>query len=343
MLDDHDDNICRALIQDGYSRCTARMDRDDPAQKARAAFCLGVVKQDASFCGRSGDLALDCRNLVKIRDLQDAASELEPVAPPSDTATPDTAVAPERPLTPGPSVVDAKGFTTRPTIVEDAFVRKFRVRFPEDERSTSALRDLFRSGARIMEDGELKILEGEPMYQHRQKEIAALRASSTFELDLGKTRVTRQQIAWMERHEAPLSFESPAQYRQFQSELAALLKTAGLKDAFVTLKGTATTFYSENPRKPLGHHFDANPKEPADLDLGLGSATLLERMAARGIRPSAKIPTIFRQADTGTAAPELGVFTRRWGQILGRPVNFVALTSAARPTLGKADYLVVGG
>ena len=85
------------------------------------------------------------------------------------------------------------------------------------------------------------------------------------------------------------------QYNQFQGEVQTALQQAGLEDASIEIKGTATSFYSENPHKPLGHHFDANPADPADIDLGVASSEMIERMQSIGFVAHPEIPTFTRQ------------------------------------------------
>ena len=333
-LDDHDESICRALISDSYSRCTTHLDRDSERGAENAAFCTALVKQETSYCSRAGNLAIDCRALVDILDAK-LRAELEDIG--ITRAESDSSV-----LSATEEVLDAEGFIERPNIVEDTFIHRFHREFPDDRSSSATLRKLFRDGARFSDTGELVNLHGEQMYERRKLEIDTLTRSPIFSKDLATLDIGEQRVAWMVSGECPLSFDHPRQYQQFQKELKGLLKEVGLDDAFVTLKGTSTTFYSENPRKPLGHHFDANLKEPADLDLGLGSKKLIAALAGSGVEASAKIPTIFHTADTLQQVPVLAVFADRWGSMLNRPVNFVALTSGGRPSLGKADYLVVG-
>lgn len=83
---------------------------------------------------------------------------------------------------------------------------------------------------------------------------------------MAKVGVTDSQISQMFAKEAPLGFESPEQFSRFSEELNDALDASGLPDAQVGLKGTSTTFYSENPGKPLGHHWDADLLNPGDYD-----------------------------------------------------------------------------
>ncbi|MBK8258631.1 MAG: PAAR domain-containing protein [Polyangiaceae bacterium] len=160
------------------------------------------------------------------------------------------------------------------------------------------------------------------------------------EHDAKKVGVTMQQIALMQAGKCPLSFKSVEQFEEFKKELNELTKAIGLGDAVLRMKGTSTTFYSENPGKPLGHHFDANPNELADVDIGLESKTLTEQMAAAGVSPNPKIPSIFKTKDVMKSHPKLQAFSQKWTQKLGRDVNFVGLVDPSNPPAAPTDYLL---
>jgi hypothetical protein len=112
------------------------------------------------------------------------------------------------------------------------------------------------------------------------------------------------------------------QFSQFKNGLNAALKQAKLDDADVGLKGTSTTFYSENPSKPLGHHWDANPSAKGDYDLNVTSPTMINELKQNGIVPSAKYG-VYKTRDMEANFPHLDAFQKEWSSTLDRDVNFV--------------------
>lgn len=93
------------------------------------------------------------------------------------------------------------------------------------------------------------------------------------------------------------------------------------------MKGTSTTFYSENPGKPLGHHWDADPVNPGDYDLNITSDKMVSKMQDLGISPSEKYG-VFKTRDIQETFPELDEFRSGWSKELGRDVNFVGYPKA---------------
>ncbi len=158
--------------------------------------------------------------------------------------------------------------------------------------------------------------------------------------DAAKVGVTVERLKLMEEGQCPLSFSTPELFQEFKKELNKLMKELGLGDAVLRMKGTSTTFYSENPSKPLGHHFDANPKEPADVDIGLESKALTAMMAAANVPPNPKIPSIYKTKDVMLQQPKLQAFAGKWTEKLGRDVNFVGLVDPSNPPAAPTDYLL---
>ncbi len=158
--------------------------------------------------------------------------------------------------------------------------------------------------------------------------------------DAAKVGVTAERLKAMDEGKCPLSFPSAEVFHEFKKELHDLMTDIGMADAVLRLKGTSTTFYSENPGKPLGHHFDANPKEPADVDIGIESKALTQQMAAAGVSPNPKIPSIFKTKDVMLQQPKLQAFSQKWTQKLGRDVNFVGLVDPSKPPAAPTDYLL---
>jgi hypothetical protein len=174
----------------------------------------------------------------------------------------------------------------------------------------------------------------------RQINNGHLRNSPLFGRDMNRVGVTEADIEAMMQGRKPLGFTSEAQYQQFSEELSEALVADGLADAEIGLKGTATTFYSENPGKPFGHHWDADPANIGDYDLNMTSGTMVDVMDDLGIAVSDKYG-IYRAEDIASNFEALQAFRERWTELLGRDVNIVGLPEA--PPRDVTEYIVVAG
>lgn len=90
----------------------------------------------------------------------------------------------------------------------------------------------------------------------------------------------------------------------------------------VGLKRTSTTFYSENPNKRLGHHWDADPAKLGDYDINITNPTMKAKLDELGIAPSEKYG-VFKTKDINNTFQPLNDFRTKWSGELGRDVNFV--------------------
>jgi len=180
----------------------------------------------------------------------------------------------------------------------------------------------------------------DPRIAQRQLDNAELRDGDRFATDQATAGVDAADIGAMFDGRRPLGFTSEAQYAQFSDELAEALRDAGLDDAEIGLKGTATTFYSENPGKPLGHHWDADPENPGDYDLNLTSEKMVVELESRGLEPHPDYG-VFRTRDIEAAFPALDEFQTRWSEVLGRDVNVVGYPEPTFRDL--TEYVVVDG
>ena len=169
----------------------------------------------------------------------------------------------------------------------------------------------------------------------------ALRNGATFEDDLLKAKVTKADIKLMDAQKKPLGFSSKEQYRKFQEELSDALRKDGIPKSEVGMKGTATTFYSENPGKKFGHHWDADPLNPGDYDLNIGGGDFIERMKKSGALPSEKYG-IFKTKDVVKEFPNLDEFSSKWSKSLGRDVNFVGYPNAQVPSRDTTEFVLRG-
>lgn len=161
----------------------------------------------------------------------------------------------------------------------------------------------------------------------RRFENTALKQSPQFGKDMAKVGVNKNQIDLMFSKEVPLGFKNQEQFVKFQKNMTAALKKDGLDDSKVGLKGTATTFYSENPNKVLGHHWDAKkPTELGDFDLNLSSKIMTNHMNKLKIKPNEQYG-VFTNRHMRSQFPELEKFSKDWKKTLGRDVNFVGYPS----------------
>jgi hypothetical protein len=176
----------------------------------------------------------------------------------------------------------------------------------------------------------------------RQEENARRMNSPQLARDMERAHVSAQQIEWMRRKLCPLGFKNPDQYQEFRRELQEVLRATELKDVHVGLAGTASAFYSENPRKPSGHFFDENPAEPADIDFNLAGPAILQQLQAAGKKPHPTISDIYRNRDVFDAFPKLRELAEKWSRVLQREVSFVTMTGL-HPWRSPTEYVVVQG
>jgi hypothetical protein len=208
---------------------------------------------------------------------------------------------------------------------------------PVPERATSQPRPVQKEPrATLAPETPPKVVS--PIEQ-RRADNARLRKGPQFQEDMKKVGVTKEQVALMEAKEVPLGFKSREQFQQFKQELDVALKQDGLGDADVGMKGTATTFYSENPGKRLGHHWDADPANPGDFDLNITSKKMVGEMDSAGVKPSEKYG-VFKTRDVEAQNPELRRFAKKWSKELGRDVNVVGYTE---PQARDATELILRG
>ena len=176
-----------------------------------------------------------------------------------------------------------------------------------------------QSGGSGASDAPPRVLS---VIEQRRIDNANLRSSAKFPEDIKRAGVTGEQISQMDAKKTPLGFKDEGQFQQFKQELDGVLSKSGLGDADVGMKGTATTFYSENPGKPLGHHWDADPANRGDFDLNLTSRKMVDRMDAANVKPSEKYG-VFKTSDVEAQNPDLRSFAKKWTKELGRDVHFV--------------------
>jgi len=102
--------------------------------------------------------------------------------------------------------------------------------------------------------------------------------------------------------------------------------------------GTPTSFYSENPRQPEGHHFDSAGPGTTDIEIDLHSPELAARMFERTpqgapdqrIMRSGKWAFFQNEGPAGfyRTCPQLLVLARKWSDRLERDIEFRLRLSA---------------
>jgi hypothetical protein len=119
--------------------------------------------------------------------------------------------------------------------------------------------------------------------------------------------------------------------------------------------GSATTFYSGNPDKPLGHHFDRERAagKMSDVDIDLHSPELVEHMLTLenpAVNDKVMIGgerTIFKSGGhngTYSQFPELEKFAERWKENLGRDVDIklkidlTPIDNITKPAVGPIEF-----
>lgn len=183
----------------------------------------------------------------------------------------------------------------------------------------------------------VRVLSDKGLIAQRVIDNQQLRNSPQFADDMAKVGVDDAMIARMWAKEAPLGLKNEDQFNLFKTEMDDAFKQAGLTDAEVGLKGTSTTFYSENPSKRLGHHWDADPANLGDYDINITSPTMKGRLDELGIAPSEKYG-VFKTKDINNTFQPLNDFRTKWSGELGRDVNFVGYPKAV--TRDSTEYIL---
>jgi hypothetical protein len=156
--------------------------------------------------------------------------------------------------------------------------------------------------------------------------------------DLAAVGVTREQYDLMMEGDprVPLGFESQAQLEEFKADIERAL--AGITvdgkpvTAVVQVMGTSTSFYSGNPDKAEGHHWDKKGIGKSDYDIDVISPELVKVMlqnpdaAANDVVLRNGERVIFKSSGPGgffEAFPQFADLAREWKDKLGgRDVDF---------------------
>jgi hypothetical protein len=156
----------------------------------------------------------------------------------------------------------------------------------------------------------------------------------------------------------PLGFKDEAQFNWFKTEVRDTLTGLKTSDgrpvtAIVKQVGSATSFYSRNPDKPLGYHWDSKGIGMRDLDFEVRSPELADHML--GVETAAANPkmviagehTIFKnnapeEGGFFQQCPELASLAQRYSDELGREVDFkLRLDRTPVSEIPKQNYFVL--
>ncbi len=182
--------------------------------------------------------------------------------------------------------------------------------------------------------GEITTATFDAHCERRKLANAWLMTRPIFMNDLSALGLTCNDMYELFAQLKPLGFENRRQFRHFAHEILRACKESGLPDVVLTVKGTSTNFYSENPRKPRGHRWDADPKNPGDYDISMTSETMNGRMARDKVALHPKCG-IWRKEDIYARYPKVDAVMKRWTNILARDVNAAGDVTAAP---GVTDY-----
>lgn len=183
----------------------------------------------------------------------------------------------------------------------------------------------------------------------RMRAMEENKSSGRIYADAARIGIAPEHIDRMLARQVPLAFPDQASYRQFQQELQTVLEQCGLGDCSITSGGTATDFYSKNPRKPVGWHFDTPQSEkPSDLDLFITGPGFLNVMRAHhaysypprefshAVDPAttARLPQqLYPWTEVMKHFPELVDFVNKWERALGREITVVGMSEGKDPTV----------
>lgn len=164
----------------------------------------------------------------------------------------------------------------------------------------------------------------------------------------------------------PLAFDSPEQFEQFKAELAGLVDSLQVNgkpiSAAAKVIGTSVNFYSGNPKKPLGHHYDRLGAKTGDVDIELMSPELTRAMLQDpASQANEKVvvggkKTIFKNQIQGAQGqlleggfhskfPAFKSLCDKWSKVLGREVDIklrIDMTPPSKvpkPTGGPIEIL----
>jgi hypothetical protein len=159
----------------------------------------------------------------------------------------------------------------------------------------------------------------------------------------------------------PLGFKDQAQLAAFKADLEQVIDGTRVKGqpitALVLVTGASTTFYSNNPDTPEGHHWDSSGLGTSGYDIDVFSPELLrgwlENPNARAneeLLEDGKRVYCRNNGEAGffQAFPQFESLVRRWEKALGRAIDLrlrLTLTPVAQlpdpPAVGPGPILLL--
>ncbi len=163
---------------------------------------------------------------------------------------------------------------------------------------------------------------------------------------LAIARVSDEDYLDLLYHFKPLGFRTRSQFTEFSNQLSAVLSLLDETGcARSRIHGTATTFFSENPKKGLFHHFDRiGGSELSDIDVTVYSVGLLKQgeewLQKNPEDRSRNYDDIFSRRQLMNQFSFLGDFIGYWTARLGREVNIIGIKYFVSGEPSDNDFVI---
>ncbi|OUR96213.1 hypothetical protein A9Q84_07595 [Halobacteriovorax marinus] len=136
-----------------------------------------------------------------------------------------------------------------------------------------------------------------------------------------KEKITTKQIEAMANKEVPLGM-TKYQFKEMKYDLAKALRVEELDDGHVIMDGTSTTFYSANPKRRLGTHFQKAGITRSDYNFKIHSPKLVKKMMEKDLKWYGH-ERFYKTRWVEKIYPEIQAFKKKWSKILGRKISIV--------------------
>jgi hypothetical protein len=123
----------------------------------------------------------------------------------------------------------------------------------------------------------------------------------------------------------PRGFASTGQYSDAMSELQAIAKGLGAKDARIGVSGSSVSGVSYDTGAPFG--------PTSDIDVFIESSSL-----TKGLATSEKMPGFVKPESFEAAHPELAAWSEKWQTILGREISVGGFQTGSLPERPTVFY-----
>ncbi len=207
-----------------------------------------------------------------------------------------------------------------------------------------ALRDRLQQLRTVTDPEKLrKAEENNKAFLEKKAANAALMADpARVAADLADVGISQEQLDLMKNGDPdhggqrlPLGFESYDQLQAFQDRMAQALSTITVNGQPITysvqVMGSSTTFYSGNPEKPVGYHFDTKGPGQSDYDIDIVSPELVKMMLQnpdvpvndKNIRDGQLVNfSTNKPGGFFDTFPQLAAVAAEWKQTTGRDFEF---------------------